>query len=222
MESNSQAFSFTWGTLSFLVTGSSIVGGIVVKVLERFFPFLDSYWAERGRISAQSNKIDALIASTEKLTTTTETIKAKLSDETWDKQQRKTKRSERYEDLIEKLHAVIEATIPLRASFHILANYALPEQQQSEAEKERDQAAEALLAALSEFGRAKQIACLVCGNDPLRILLTLQSPAFNSSKPKEAEGILEDFGKRALTAFHGFIMAVRLELGYEPLGNALS
>jgi hypothetical protein len=59
--------------------------------------------SEKAKIEAQSQSIDQLVANTHALTSTTETIRAKVTDETWDRQQRWITKHAMYRELLESM-----------------------------------------------------------------------------------------------------------------------
>lgn len=63
----------------------------------------DAYAGERAKLTAQFHNLDRLVEQTEKLTTTTETIKARISDELWDRQMRWKYLRDTHEKLMESL-----------------------------------------------------------------------------------------------------------------------
>src|ERR1039458_9006151 len=92
-----------WKLALALVAGIPILTTIGVFLLARFTSVFDAYAGERAKLLAQFHNLDRLVEQTEKLTATTETIKARISDEVWDRQMRWTYLRDTYEKLMEAL-----------------------------------------------------------------------------------------------------------------------
>src|ERR1700733_4363440 len=104
-----------WKMMLALVGGSGLAGALGIGLLARFTNVFDAYAGERAKIEAQFKSVEKLVANTEKLTAATETIKAKVTDETWDRQQRWTAKHAMYRELIESLNAIFLAEVKLQA-----------------------------------------------------------------------------------------------------------
>jgi hypothetical protein len=96
-------FVIGWPTVIALVTGVPLLTTIGVYFLARFTSAFDSYTGERAKLMAQFHNLDRLVEQTEKLTKTTETIKARVSFEMWDQQMRWTAKRDAYISLMETL-----------------------------------------------------------------------------------------------------------------------
>ena len=96
-------FVLGWKLVLALVAGSSILTTIGVFLLARFTTVFDAYAKERAKLLAQFQNLDKLVVQTEKLTATTETIKARISDEVWDRQMRWAAKRDSYIQLMETL-----------------------------------------------------------------------------------------------------------------------
>lgn len=92
-----------WRLALALVAGIPILTTIGVFVLARFTHVFDAYADERAKLLAQFHNLDKLVEQTEKLTATTETIKARISDEIWDRQMRLSLKRDMYIRLMETL-----------------------------------------------------------------------------------------------------------------------
>lgn len=92
-----------WQTALAFLAGIPILTTLGVCVLARFSNAFDAYAGERAKLMAQFHNLDRLVAQTEKLTATTETIKARLSYEMWDQQMRWTAKRDSYISLMETL-----------------------------------------------------------------------------------------------------------------------
>lgn len=92
-----------------LIGGSGLTAAFGVWLLARFTNTFDAYAGERAKIEAQFRNVEKLVANTEKLTAATETIKAKVTDETWDRQQRWTAKHAMYRELLESIHRLYRA-----------------------------------------------------------------------------------------------------------------
>jgi hypothetical protein len=103
-----------WRLVLGLVAASGLVTTAGVYLLARFTSVFDSYAGERARLLAQFHNLDLLVKQTEKLVTTTETIKARISDEVWDRQMRWKYLRDTYEKLMEPLAQMRISTYKLR------------------------------------------------------------------------------------------------------------
>jgi hypothetical protein len=92
-----------WKVALALVAGSGVVTTIGVFLLARFTSVFDAYAGERARLTAQFHNLDRLVEQTEKLTATTEAIKARVSDEVWDRQMRWNFKKDMYIRLMETI-----------------------------------------------------------------------------------------------------------------------
>jgi hypothetical protein len=92
-----------WKVALALVAGIPILTTIGVFLLARFTNVFDAYAGERAKLLAQFHNLDKLVEQTTKLTATTETIKARISDEVWDRQMRWNFRRDTYIRLMEAL-----------------------------------------------------------------------------------------------------------------------
>jgi hypothetical protein len=124
------------------IGGSSLLTLIGVWLLARFTSTFDAYAGERAKIQAQYQNVEKLVANTEKLTAATETIKAKVIDETWDRQQRWTLQQTVYRDLLVALDALDHAVS--------LESFAVSQSSEPASPSERD---------LIERARAKAHEC---------------------------------------------------------------
>jgi hypothetical protein len=92
-----------WKLALALVAGTSVLTTIGVWTLVRFTNVFDAYAGERAKLLAQFHNLERLAEQTEKLTATTETIKARISDELWDRQMRWNFKKDVYIRLMETL-----------------------------------------------------------------------------------------------------------------------
>lgn len=92
-----------WKVALALVAGIPILTTLGVFLLARFTHVFDAYAGERARLLAQFHNLDKLVEQTGKLTATTEAIKARVSDETWDRQMRWNLKRDVYIRLMEAL-----------------------------------------------------------------------------------------------------------------------
>jgi uncharacterized protein YlxW (UPF0749 family) len=99
-----------WKLALALVAGIPILTTIFVYLLARFTSAFDAYAGERAKLLAQFHNLDKLVEQTKALTATTENIKARISDDVWDRQQRWLKRLDCYIDVLQKLAAYVNAT----------------------------------------------------------------------------------------------------------------
>src|ERR1700690_198272 len=91
-------------------THSDTIG---VYALARFTKVLDAYAEERAKLLAQFHNLDKLVEQTKTLTAMTETIKARVSDEVWDRQMRWTAKRDMYVKLVECLSDLVGAATML-------------------------------------------------------------------------------------------------------------
>jgi hypothetical protein len=92
-----------WKLALLLVAGIPILTTIGVYALARFTSVFDAYAGERAKLLAQFHNLDKLVEQTRALTATTETIKARISDEVWDRQMRWNFKRDMYVRLMEAL-----------------------------------------------------------------------------------------------------------------------
>jgi hypothetical protein len=94
-----------------LVIGIPALSGLGVYLVAGFTHASDPYSEEVPKLLAQLHNLDKLVEQTRVLKATTETVKAKLSEEVWSKQQRWPKRLDTYVAIIEALQRFQEATL---------------------------------------------------------------------------------------------------------------
>src|SRR6202142_202474 len=102
-----------WKMVVALVAGIPILTTIGVYALARFTKVLDAYAEERAKLLAQFHNLDKLVEQTKTLTAMTETIKARVSDEVWDRQMRWTAKRDMYVKLVECLSDLVGAATML-------------------------------------------------------------------------------------------------------------
>src|ERR1700690_435157 len=103
------AIVICWKMVVALVAGIPILTTIGVYALARFTKVLDAYAEERAKLLAQFHNLDKLVEQTKTLTAMTETIKARVSDEVWDRQMRWTAKRDMYFKVVECLSDLIGA-----------------------------------------------------------------------------------------------------------------
>jgi hypothetical protein len=91
-----------------LFAGSSALTALLVFLVARFAHVFDVYAGERAKLSAQFHNLGRLVEQTEKLTATTESIRARISDEVWDRQMRWSFKRDMYVRLMEALGERLE------------------------------------------------------------------------------------------------------------------
>lgn len=106
MEQTAGVIVFGWKLALALVTGIPILTTVGVFLLARFTHAFDAYAGERAKLLAQFHNLDRLVEQTKTLTATTETIKAKVSDELWDRQMRFNLKRDFYFTLIKAVSEV--------------------------------------------------------------------------------------------------------------------
>src|SRR5690349_9938904 len=104
---NGQIISLAWTTIVGLVglTGftSAALSAFFAWLVIRFTKPLDSYTEEFAKQVARHQNLDKLVEETRRLTDAAETIKAALSHENWDRQQRWTAKRDLYVRIVEAL-----------------------------------------------------------------------------------------------------------------------
>ena len=204
-----------WRLAFALVAGIPVLTTIGMFLLARFTHVFDAYAGERAKLLAQFHNLDKLVEQTKALTATTETIKARISDEIWDRQQRRLKRIECYVQVLERLAAYVDSTYELR-----VAEQQLSAHPDSHGEvylhllTQKTAALNRYNLAVAGFNDAKTTAELVCAKEPVDILRTFRAPSFASTN---LEAVLEQAGNRAMAVSIALVAAARSDLGYESL-----
>ena len=214
-------FVIGWKVVLALVAGSSALTAVCVYLLARFTNAFDLYAGEHAKFLAQFQNLDKLVHQTEKLTEATETIKAQVSDEHWDRQQRWLKRAECYTGVVEKLHAYTISATALRAASYGLALHAGSHDEEPYLVliKKRDEAFDGYNDCIAEWVHVRNAACLVSGAEPYNILADFELPDLGPSLPDPV--MMGDILKRsameagALSA--RFVSAARTDLKYEGI-----
>src|ERR1022692_1694989 len=103
MEQTSGLIVIGWKLAVAVIAGIPLLTTIGVYLLARFTHGFDAYAGERARLLAQFHNLDKLVEQTTKLTATTETIKARISDEVWDRQMRWNFKRDMYVRLMEAI-----------------------------------------------------------------------------------------------------------------------
>jgi hypothetical protein len=186
-----------------------------VYLLARFTSAFDAYAGERAKLLAQFHNLDKLVEQTKALTATTENIKARISDDVWDRQQRWLKRLDCYIDVLQKLAAYVNATYELRAKHGLFKTFNGPHDEvYLQMVMQRSEAITKYNIAVSALALAQTAAELVCAKKPLTALRQFVKPEFDLTN---LEPVLEHSGKLATSISAGFVDAARLDLGYERL-----
>jgi len=97
-----------WKLVLALVVGSSALTTLCMWLLARFSSVFDAYAGERAKLLAQFRNLDKLVEQTEKLTATTETIKADIQHKVWETQTTLTLKRDIYTRLLESIGQMIE------------------------------------------------------------------------------------------------------------------
>ena len=108
MNSAAGLFVIGWKLVLAIIAGSSVVTTCGVWLLARFTSVFDAYAGERAKLMAQFHNLDKLVASTERLTATTETIKAEIQHKVWETQTTLTLKRDIYTRLLESIGQMIE------------------------------------------------------------------------------------------------------------------
>lgn len=150
-----------WKLALALLAGIPILTTIGVFLLARFTHVFDAYADERAKLLAQFHNLDRLVAQTEKLTATTETIKARMSDEMWDRQMRWSYKRDLYIKINERIAGLIGA----ESMF----------QQYEDAHKCTDAPLAELKGMLTDLMRLIEVAPLVLSDRAIKTLWNLRS-----------------------------------------------
>ncbi len=97
-----------WKLALVLVAGIPIATTIGVFLLARFTSVFDAYAGERARLLAQFHNLGKLVEQTEKLTLTTEGIRAEIQHKVWETQTTVTLKRDVYTRLLEAIGQMIE------------------------------------------------------------------------------------------------------------------
>jgi hypothetical protein len=166
-----------WRLALALVAGIPILTTIGVFLLARFTHVFDAYADERAKLLAQFHNLDKLVAQTERLTATTETIKARISDETWDRQMRWSHKRDMYVKIIERIAELIRA----EAVF----------QQYENAERSTEGPLGELKEMLNDLMRLMEVAPLVLSDRAVKTLWNLRSHTADELFTEEHLGSLK-------------------------------
>ena len=201
-----------WQFLVWLA-GFSIPTGIVLYVVrrltksvgDRITNAVDAYAGERAKLLAQFHNLDRLVEQTEKLTATTETIKAQVSDEMWDRQVRWTYKRDVYVKIIEAVGRIRTGLARLDAAFGVESQDADFAKQLAEAgSKQAEEANDDLV-------RSYDIAPIVVSPEAYKVLKDIMR--VSKTRFNKAEGVKQAiFGiNEKLTLFQQEAMK---DLGY--------
>ena len=97
-----------WRVALAFVAGSSLLTTFGIWALARFTTVFDTYAGERAKLLAQFHNLDRLVEQTERLTATTETIKAEIQHKVWETQTTLTLKRDIYTRLLEAIGQMIE------------------------------------------------------------------------------------------------------------------
>jgi type IV secretory pathway VirB4 component len=89
--------------LTFVATSAGVTT-LGVYLLARFAHVFDAYGGERAKLLAQFHSLDKLVEQTQKLTATTEAIKAQISDYMWDRQWRQGQKLKIYSQILQAIN----------------------------------------------------------------------------------------------------------------------
>src|ERR1700683_2640340 len=95
--------------LALLAWVGALSGGLAtlgVFLLARFTRVFDAYAGERAKLLAQFHNLDRLVEQTTTLTATPETIKARISDEVWERQWRLNQKRDIHARLVKTLSQI--------------------------------------------------------------------------------------------------------------------
>jgi hypothetical protein len=97
-----------WKSIVAFVVGIPILSAGAIYLMARLTSVFDTYATERAKLLAQFHNLNRLIEQTEKLTATTETIKAEIQHKVWETQTTLTLKRDIYTRLLEAVGQMIE------------------------------------------------------------------------------------------------------------------
>ena len=152
-----------WKLALALIAGSSALTTVCVYLLARFTHAFDAYAEERAKLLAHFHNLDKLVEETKKLTATTEAIKARISDEVWDRQMRWEAKRQAYIGVLLALNRAISAEIAYRTHWNAVAAAGDDLGLRNRHEEETRRAVEQRLEALRDLSRAAFTASITTG-----------------------------------------------------------
>lgn len=207
----------TWRNIGVIVVGGGVItttlAGIAAYILARATKPIDAYGEEIAKQLAKKHGLDRLVQETQKLTSAAETIKANLSHENWDRQQRWAKKHEVYADTAQKLNRLIDAIGRVIAAEKTLVLYQRGSDNWSKSLSIRSERLEAMSACDQSLSDLVELVHLVGGFKTRTLLLsrrTLTMKGDGSLDLAESQVVLEDL----IRLLNEFVAAARHDLGY--------
>lgn len=209
-----------WKLAVAIIAGIPILTTLGVFLLARFTSVFDAYAGERAKLLAQFHNLDKLVEQTEKLTVATESIRTRMSEDVWGRQQRWLKRMDAYVDVVAKLDAYADATYELRALHQQLSDFTGPHDElYLHLLTGRGEAFGKYNLAVSAYTRARITAELTCDKKTMTLLRVFALPKFDLDN---LDSKLDHAAQVALGVSKVFVAAARTEAGYEQLDLDLS
>jgi hypothetical protein len=213
-----------WKLALALVAGSSTLTTLAIYLLARFTHVLDAYAGERAKLLAQFHNLDKLLEQTKMLTATTETIKARVSDELWDRQMRLNLRRDFYVRLMEDVSGVFYMV----SSFAGFRQFAVeaksdPQTDQQKVNAELAQRLDEIVGRHRTIMQSVAVASLFLRSDvhnQLQLVTSnLSRLVMNRSAPQEdLDLVVNEFG----CLMQKLIETARADLGFPPLSPPLT
>jgi hypothetical protein len=192
----------------------SVVGAWFVV---RFTKPFDSYTEELARQLAKHQNLDKLVDETRRVTDAAETIKAALSHENWDRQQRWTAKRDLYVNIAEALGELRTATIRYEGLERLrLTKDLTDEKYATELETKRQEYSRDLEESTQHFLRALDIAPLMIPDEPYKPLREFK-PRQIRYGTKHWQQDCEYNITGTQRALHHFHTAARFDLGFDPM-----
>ena len=193
-----------------LLAGSSALTTVGVYLLARFTTVFDAYGKERAKLLARFADLDKIVQETERITSAAEIIKAKISDQTWDRQARWTYKRDVY-------IRVIQAVGRLRSGLaRLITSFKSEQENASWAEEEAKIAYQEASEANNELLLVYDIAPVVLSDNACQIL----GNVLGAFKPKSSD-LLKNQLQERMEAVKRELEALRkearMDLGYNHL-----
>jgi hypothetical protein len=177
--------------------------------------YLAGYLKKKGENLATHEDIDKLVDQVRAVTTATQEIEARISNEVWDRQRSWELKKETLLDAARALAVFESAVGRLNATYYALKD--ISDKDSPLYVKHEAKALTALSSASRSFDRAQLLVSLVSGKDVEKSFLVVNKMLMQLSK-KITDGDSEVYSKslpELRKAGHDLVVAVRKELGVE-------
>jgi hypothetical protein len=195
--------------LALLAWVGALSGGLAtlgVFLLARFTRVFDAYAGERAKLLAQFHNLDRLVEQTTTLTATAETIKARISDEVWERQWRLNQKRDIHARLVKTLSQLESEKLHMLAirSEELVAR---PPEEIKEVEV-------AIGQLIGEVRELEALAMIFCTKETISALHTyFDASHYGAARGRER---LRKEIERLGQARSGAILAAQKDLGIEP------